>query len=82
MNDDIEFEDIVKICEFYSDEDMPIEVDEENYYITLGDYAVGPVVREGRFVSYIVEDPDGVCLFVSDLDEYFQEHLPGWEDRS
>lgn len=82
MSFDSEFDDIVKICEFYSSDDLPIEVDEENYYIKLGDYAVDAVVMEGRFVSYIVEDPDGVCLFVSDLDDYFQEHLPGWEDRS
>ena len=82
MGIDPVFDDIVKTCEFYSDDDHPVEVDEENYYIRLGDYAVGPVVREGRFVSYIVEDPDGVCLFVSDLDDYFQERLPGWEDWS
>ena len=41
MSFDAEFDDIVKICEFYSDEDHPLEVD-----------------------------------------EYFQEHLPGWGERS
>lgn len=29
MSFDHEFDDIVKICEFYSDDEHPIEVDEE-----------------------------------------------------
>lgn len=77
-----EFDDLVKICEFYSGDDLPIEVDEENYLITLGGYIVDPVMEDGYLVTYIVEDPDGVTLFVSDLDDYFQERLPGWEDRT
>lgn len=76
-----EFDDLVKICEFYSGDDLPLVVDYENYCITLGGYVVGPVMEGGRLVSYLVEGPDGVTLFVSDLDEYFQERLPGWEDR-
>lgn len=76
-----DFDDLVKICEFYSGDDLPLEVDEENYYITLGDYIVDPVMNDGHLVTYLVEDPDGVTLFVSDLDAYFQERLPGWEDR-
>lgn len=74
-----DFDDMVKICEFYSGDDLPIEVDYENYYITLGDYVVDPVMEHGHLVTYLVEDPDGVTLFVSDLDVYFQERLPGWE---
>ena len=81
MTTDVEFEDTIKICEFYSTDDMPIRVDYENYLITLGDYVVGFMFEYGRLVSYVVEDPDGVTLFVSDLDAYFQERLPGWEDR-
>lgn len=81
MSAESEFDDLVKICEFYSGDDLPIEVDEENYYVTLGDYVVDPVLNDGHLVTYLVEDPDGVTLFVSDLDAYFQERLPGWEDR-
>lgn len=81
MATDVEFDDLVKICEFYSGEDLPLRVDEENYYVTLGGYVVDPVIKDGQFVTYLVEDPDGVTLFVSDLDAFFQEHLPGWEDR-
>lgn len=81
MSFDSDFDDAVKICEFYSGDDLPIEVDEENYYITLGDYVVDPVMAGGRSALYLVEDPDGGTLLVSDLDDYFQERLPGWEDR-
>lgn len=81
MSFDSDFDDIVKICEFYSGDDLPIEVDEENYYVTLGDYVVDPVMKDGHLVMHLVEDPDGVTLFVSDLDAYFQERLPGWEGR-
>lgn len=81
MSVDSEFDDMVKICEFYSGDGLPIEVDYENYYINLGDYVVDPVMEDGHLVMYLVEDPDGVTLFVSDLDDYFQERLSGWEDR-
>lgn len=80
MSVESEFYDTVKICEFYSGDDLPIVVDEENFYITLGGYIVDPVMKGGRVVTYLVEDPDGVSLFVSDLDVYFQERLTGWED--
>lgn len=76
-----DFDDMVKTCDFYSGDNLPIEVDEENYYVTLGDYVVDPVMKDGHLVMYIVEEPDGITLFVSDLDEYFQERLPGWEDK-
>lgn len=81
MSIESEFDDLVKICEFYSGDDLPIEVDEENYYVTLGGYVVDPVMKDGHPVTYLVEDPDGVTLFVSDLDDYFQERLLGWEER-
>lgn len=81
MSIETDFDDMVKICEFYSGDDLPIEVDYENYFIDLGGYIVDPVMEGGHLVTYLVEDPDGVTLFVSDLDVYFQERLPGWEDR-
>ena len=76
-----DFDDMVKICEFYSGDDLPIKVDYENHFIDLGGYVVDPVMEDGHLVMYLVEDPDGVTLFVSDLDDYFQERLAGWEDR-
>ena len=75
------FDDTVRVCEFYSGDGLPIEVDYENYFVTLGDYVVDPVMEGGHLVTYLVEDPDGVTLFVSDLDTYFQERLPGLGDR-
>ena len=75
------FDDMVKICEFYSGGDLPVEVDYENYFINLGGYVVDPVMEDGYLVMCLVEDPDGVTLFVSDLDGYFQERLQGWEGR-
>lgn len=81
MSVETEFDDMVKICQFYSEDDLPIEVDEENYYITLGGYVVAPVMEDVDLVMYLVKSPDGDTLFVSDLDEYFQKRLDGWEDR-
>lgn len=81
MSIESEFDDLVKICEFYSGDDLPIEVDEENFCITLGGYIVDPVIKGDHFVTFLVEDPDGATLFVSDLDDYFQERLPDWEAR-
>lgn len=81
MSFDSDFDDMVKICEFYSGDDLPMKVDYENHFIDLGDYVVDPVMEDGHLVTYLVEDPDGVTLFVSDLDDYFQERLAGWEDR-
>lgn len=80
MSVDSEFDDAVKICQFYSEDDLPIEVDYENYFIDLGGYVVDPVMKDGHLVTYLVEDPDGVTIFVSDLDDYFQKRLPGWEE--
>ena len=42
------FDDMVKICEFYSGDDLPIKVDYENRFIDLGGYVVDPVM-EDRF---------------------------------
>lgn len=75
-----DFEDIVVTCEFYSDEDHPIKVDYENYYINLGDYVVDPVMEDGHLVTNLVKDPDGITLFVYDLDDYFQRAFWGLED--
>nr|DAV10153.1 MAG TPA: hypothetical protein [Caudoviricetes sp.] len=76
-----DFDDTVKICEFYSGDDLPIEVDYENRFISLGGYVVDPVMEDGHLVMYFVDDPEGVALFVSDLDDYFQERLPDWREE-
>lgn len=74
-----DFEDTIKICEFYSGDGLPLEIDYENYYVILGDYVVDPVIDNGHLVTYIVEDPEHNTHLVGDLDSYFQMALP---DRS
>ena len=39
-----DFDDTVKICEFYADSADDVEVDLENYHITMGEYGVDPVI--------------------------------------
>lgn len=75
-----DFEDAVRICEFYAEPDWKIEVDLENQHITMGEYGVDPVVENGHLVTYLVEDPDGLTLFADDLDTYFQWALD-WGER-
>lgn len=73
-----DFEDTIKICEFYSGDGLPIKVDYENCYVFLGDYAVDPVMENGHLITYIVEDPEHITHLVGDLDYYFQRALPDW----
>jgi hypothetical protein len=73
-----DFDDTVKICEFYSGDGLPIEVDYENYYVFLGDYVVDPVMENGHLITYIVEDPAHNTHLVGDLDSFFQSVLPDW----
>lgn len=70
-----DFEDTIKTCEFYSDSVDGVEVDLENYHIRMDGYDIDPVTSDGHLVRYLVEDPDGVALFVDDLDSYFQSVL-------
>lgn len=76
-----DFDDTVKICEFYSGYDLPVEVDYENYYVKLGDYVVDPVMENGHLITYIVEDPGHSTHLVGDLDSYFQSVLSGWREE-
>lgn len=80
MSAELDFEDAVRTCEFYSDSRESFVVDLENHHITMGDYGVDLVRENGYLMCYLVEDPDGVSLFVDDLDAYFQRVLD-WEDR-
>lgn len=79
MSVDSDFEDIVKICEFYCGVDCPLHVDWENLHVAVGDYGVDPVREDGRLVGYLVEDPDGVTQIVDDLDSFFQEEFK-WKE--
>lgn len=81
MSVESDFEDIVKICEFYADPCETFEVDLENCIVLMGAREISPVVENGQLVSYLVIEPDGVSHWVDDLDEYFLRVLPGWEPR-
>lgn len=70
-----DFEDAVRICEFYCEPGWPFYVDLENLHVMMGDYGVDPVWETGHLVGYLVEDPDGVTQIVDDLDSYFQSVL-------
>lgn len=70
-----DFDDTVKICEFYSGDGLPIKVDYENFLVNLGGYVVDPVMENGHVVTYIVEDPEHNIHLVGDLDSYFQTVL-------
>lgn len=76
-----DFDDMVKICEFYSGDGLPIEVDYDNLAIFLGDYVIEPLVKNGHITDYFVTDPVFNPHLVTDLDHYFQRVLPGWEER-
>jgi hypothetical protein len=80
MSAESDFENTVKICEFYADPCEDFEVDLENCIVFMGAREITPVRENGRLVDYLVIDPDGVSYRVDDLDEYFQRVL-GWEDR-
>lgn len=79
MGDDVVFDDTVKICEFYSGDDLPIEVDYDAHCIYLGEYTVDPLTEDGELVTYIVKPPTGYTQMTLDLDEYFQRVLR-WEE--
>lgn len=75
MGDAAVFNDTIRICEFYASSLDELEVDLENYHIRMDGYDIDPVTRDGHPVRFLVEDPDGVALFVDDLDSFFQSVL-------
>lgn len=81
MSDESCFEDVVKICAFYSDESLPLRVDYENRFVLVGDYAVEPLMEGDVLAGYVVDPPVGPVLTVLDLDDFFQKELAGWEVR-
>lgn len=79
MGEDVVFDDTIKICEFYSGDDLPIEVDYDGHLIHLGEYTVDPLTEDGVLVTYIVTPPEGYTQMTLDLDEYFQRAFR-WEE--
>lgn len=73
-----DFDDTVKICEFYSGDGLPIEVDYDGHCIHLGGYTVDLLTENGYLITYIVEDPAHKTHMVEDLDSYFQSVLADW----
>ena len=67
-----DFEDTVKICEFYADPCETFEVDLENRVVFMGVREISPVRVGGRLDHYLVIEPDGFSRWVDDLDSYFQ----------
>ena len=77
MSDDAVFDDTVKICEFYSVDGLPIEVDYDGHCIHLGGYTVDPLTEDGELVTYIVKPPTGYTQITLNLDEYFHRLFCG-----
>nr|DAN40345.1 MAG TPA: hypothetical protein [Caudoviricetes sp.] len=81
MSAESDFEDAVRICEFYADPCETFEVDLENCIVLMGAREVSLVRRGGKLVGYFIIEPDGVSHLEDDLDSYFQGVFD-WEDRS
>ena len=79
MSDESVFEDTIRVCEFYADEELPLRVDYDNHCIHLGGYLVDPVTEDGELVTFIVSPPSGPPLLMVNLDEFFEGLLLSWE---
>lgn len=79
MSVESDFENTVRICEFYADPCEAFEVDLENCIVFMGAREITPVRRDGELVGYLVIEPDGFSHVESDLDSYFQTVLD-WEE--
>lgn len=75
MSDASVFDDTIRICEFYSDDTLPLRVDYENHFINLGGYLVDPVTEDGELMFFIVAPPSGPPLIMMNLDEFFENLL-------
>jgi hypothetical protein len=80
MSVESDFEDVVRICEFYADPSETFEVDLENCIVLMGARKISPIRENGRLVSYLVIEPDGFSHWVDDLDSYFQSAF-NWGER-
>lgn len=79
MSASSDFEDVVKICEFYSDPCEVFEVDDESCIVFIGGREISLVWRDGQFAGYLVVEPDGFSHVEDDLDSFFQS-LFEWEE--
>lgn len=76
-----DFENTIKICEFYADPCETFEVDSENHFIFMGSRGINLVRENGRLDGWLIIEPDGFSQLVDDLHTYFQSVF-GWKDRS
>ena len=81
MSVESDFEDTVRICEFYADPCEAFEVDLENCFVFMGAREINLVRRNGRLAGWLVIEPDGLSHLVDDLDSYLQD-VYDWKDRS
>lgn len=79
MSVDSDFEDTVKICEFYADPDDEFEVDYENNLIVMGKYTVDLLMEPDGVKEYFIKCSDGSSHLVGDLDAFFQREI-AWEE--
>ena len=79
MSVESDFEDVVKICEFYADPCETFEVDLEDRIVLMGAREIGIVRSGGELTGYLVIESDGFSHVVDDLDDYFQFVLD-WEE--
>lgn len=79
MSASSDFEDTVKICEFYAEPDESFEVDSENYIVFMGSREINLIRRNEQLVGYLIIESDGLSHMEDDLDTYFQSVLD-WED--
>lgn len=70
-----DFDDTVKICEFYADPYEEFDVDYENNIIVMGDYTIDHLFEHGHLVEYLVTRSDGRSYLVWDLDSFFQREF-------
>lgn len=75
MSVDSDFEDTVRICEFYADPCETFEVDSENCIVMMGAREIDLVRRDGELAGYLIFEPDGFSHVEDDLDTYFQRVL-------
>lgn len=72
MSVESDFENTVRICEFYADPCEVFEVDSENYFILMGAREINLVRDDGKLDGWLVIEPDGFGRLVDDLHSYFQ----------
>lgn len=80
MSAETDFENTIRICEFYADPGEVFEVDLENWLIFMGAREIDLVRDNGKLEGWLVIEPDGFSHLVDDLHSYFQD-VYDWKDR-